>query len=100
MALAETLSDRMKEYESNTQIKLIKKLPVIVRLDGRSFSKFTKGFEKPFDIEISDIFQKVTLALRKDITNLKADEIGKDKFELDIDIPIFKDNRDYIERYL
>lgn len=81
MALAETLSDRIKEYESNTQIKLIKKLPVIVRLDGRSFSKFTKGFEKPFDVEISDIFQKVTLALRKDIANAKfiysqSDEIS------------------------
>lgn len=81
MALAETLSDRMKEYESNTQTKLIKKLPVIIRLDGRSFSKFTKGFEKPFDLEISDIFQKVSLELRKDIENAKfiysqSDEIS------------------------
>ena len=81
MALADTLSDRMKEYESNTQTKLIKKLPVIIRLDGRSFSKYTKGFTKPFDIELSYILQDVALELRKEIENAKfiysqSDEIS------------------------
>lgn len=79
--IAKTLSDRMKEYESTTQTKLIKKLPVIIRLDGRSFSKFTKGFEKPFDIDLSDIFQRVALQLRKDVEGVKfiysqSDEIS------------------------
>lgn len=45
MSMALSLSDRMKEYESQTQTKLIKKLPVIIRLDGRKFSHFTRGFE-------------------------------------------------------
>lgn len=81
MALTQTLSDRMKEYELNTQTKLIKKLPVIIRLDGRSFSKFTKGFDKPFDVDLSEIFQKVALELRKEIENAKfiysqSDEIS------------------------
>ncbi len=81
MSITATLSDRMKEYESQTQIKLIKKLPVIIRIDGRGFSKFTKGFEKPFDIELSKIFQKVTLELCKSIDNIKfaysqSDEIS------------------------
>ena len=81
MALADTLSDRIKEYESNTQTKLIKKLPVIIRLDGRSFSKYTNGFTKPFDIELSYILQDVALELRKEIENAKfiysqSDEIS------------------------
>ena len=54
---ASSLSDRMKEYELVSQTKLIKKLPVIIRLDGRGFSKFTRGFEKPVDKELSTIFQ-------------------------------------------
>lgn len=79
--VAGTLSDRMKEYESNTQFKLVKKLPVIIRIDGRSFSKFTKGFEKPFDLDLSKIFQDVALALRKEIPGVKfiysqSDEIS------------------------
>ena len=65
MSMALSLSDRMKEYESQTQTKLIKKLPVIIRLDGRKFSHFTRGFEKPFDDDLSDIFQKVALDLRQ-----------------------------------
>lgn len=79
--IASTLSDRMKEYESVSQTKLIKKLPVIIRLDGRGFSKFTRGFEKPFDKELSTIFQNVALGLRKTIGNVKfiysqSDEIS------------------------
>ena len=69
--IASSLSDRMKEYELVSQAKLIKKLPVIIRLDGRGFSKFTRGFEKPFDKELSTIFQNVALGLRKTIGNVK-----------------------------
>lgn len=81
MSMALSLSDRMKEYESQTQTKLIKKLPVIIRLDGRKFSKFTKGFEKPFDEDLSMIFQIVALELRKRVDNVKfiysqSDEIS------------------------
>ena len=71
MAIVKSLSDRMKEYENQTQNKLIKKLPVIIRIDGRGFSKFTRGFEKPFDKELSTIFQVVALELRKSVDNVK-----------------------------
>lgn len=41
---------RMKAYESvETGRSLDPKLPVYARLDGRGFSKFTRGMEKPFD---------------------------------------------------
>jgi tRNA(His) guanylyltransferase len=44
------LGDRMKMYEGiATERKLIPLLPIMVRLDGRSFSKFTKGMKKPYD---------------------------------------------------
>lgn len=47
----QTLGDRMKEYEKSSEsiAKIAPYLPYIVRLDGRSFSKFTSGFHKPFD---------------------------------------------------
>lgn len=43
------LGDRMKQYEQVTQVRLIRRMPVILRLDGKSFHRFTRGFKKPFD---------------------------------------------------
>ena len=45
-----TLGDRMKEYYENiTRNKLTRRTPVIIRLDGKAFHTFTRGFDKPFD---------------------------------------------------
>lgn len=43
------LGDRMKGYENITRNHLISRMPVVLRLDGKSFHTFTRGFEKPFD---------------------------------------------------
>lgn len=43
------LAKRMKEYESVSRTKLINRLPVVLRLDGKTFHSFTKNFQKPFD---------------------------------------------------
>ena len=45
----DSLGDRMKEYEYITRNYLTRKLPVIIRLDGKAFHSFTRGFKKPFD---------------------------------------------------
>ena len=47
-----SLKSRMLSYENVTNTYLTKRVPVIIRLDGRNFHSFTKGFDKPFD----DIF--------------------------------------------
>lgn len=44
------LGTRMKTfYESTPKIHLMHRCPVAIRLDGRAFHTFTKGFQKPFD---------------------------------------------------
>ena len=45
----DSLGDRMKIYEYVTRNYLTRKAPVIIRLDGKSFHSFTRGFKKPFD---------------------------------------------------
>ena len=41
---------RMKHYYENIpQNRLVRRMPVIIRLDGRAFHTFTKGLRKPFD---------------------------------------------------
>lgn len=44
-----SLAKRMKQYESVSRSTLVRRMPVIIRLDGRSFHTFTKGFKRPFD---------------------------------------------------
>lgn len=52
------LGDRMKQYEQVTQVRLIRRMPVILRLDGKSFHRFTRGFKKPFDPVMLTAMQK------------------------------------------
>lgn len=51
MASNDSMGDRLKAYEAASENVLIPRLPVILRLDGNSFSRFTEQakFEKPFD---------------------------------------------------
>jgi len=46
---SDALGTRMKKYEYITRTHLIPRMPVIIRLDGKSFHTFTRGFKKPFD---------------------------------------------------
>lgn len=46
----DSLGDRMKTYEAVSRHFLTRRMPVIIRLDGKAFHTFTKGFKKPFDI--------------------------------------------------
>ena len=45
----DALGARMKTYEYVTRNYLTRKLPVIIRLDGKAFHSFTRGFKRPFD---------------------------------------------------
>lgn len=45
----DALGTRMKKYEYVTRTHLVNRCPVIVRIDGKAFHTFTRGFNKPFD---------------------------------------------------
>jgi tRNA(His) 5'-end guanylyltransferase len=46
----DSLGDRMKEfYENRSKTFLPRRVPVIIRLDGKAFHTFTKGFKRPYD---------------------------------------------------
>ena len=45
-----TLGDRMKNnYENISRYYLTRRMPVIIRIDGKAFHTFTRGLKKPFD---------------------------------------------------
>jgi tRNA(His) 5'-end guanylyltransferase len=50
MAIRDELGQRMKTYyEEVPKFKLMRRTPVAIRIDGKAFHTFTRGFEKPFD---------------------------------------------------
>jgi tRNA(His) 5'-end guanylyltransferase len=48
------LGDRIKQYESEYETIIPRESHLIVRIDGHHFSSFTKGFNKPFDVALSN----------------------------------------------
>lgn len=50
MPVHDDLGCRMKTfYEQIPKTKLMRRCPVAIRIDGRAFHTFTRGFQKPFD---------------------------------------------------
>lgn len=58
---------RMKKYEYVTRNYLTCRTPVIIRLDGRAFRSFTRGFEKPFDELLTKSMQETMRYLCENI---------------------------------
>lgn len=64
----DSLGDRIKgNYENRSKTYLMRRTPVIIRLDGCHFHSWTKGFEKPFDKRLMEAMQEATLELCKNI---------------------------------
>lgn len=62
------LAKRMKKYyEEVPKTKLIRRMPVCIRLDGKSFHTFTEGFQTPFDEVLLKTMQETMLYLCKNI---------------------------------
>lgn len=61
--LSVSLGDRIKSYEKRFQSYISEQEYVVIRLDGDSFSKFTKGFRKPFDKILVETMNRTTKAL-------------------------------------
>lgn len=50
MPINDELGTRMKEfYEGVPKTRLVRRMPVAIRIDGKAFHTFTRGFQKPFD---------------------------------------------------
>ena len=56
----DALGNRMKGYEKWDSKKAVPFLPVIARLDGRGFSRLTKGMKRPYDVAFVDCMKNTT----------------------------------------
>lgn len=73
------LGDRMKMYEKIPQQGLTPKVPVIIRVDGRSFHTFTKNMKKPFDSGLSYAMIKSAENVAKEMQGFKLAYVQSDE---------------------
>ncbi len=90
--------DRMKIYEGlEAGRRLMKLLPVVARLDGKNFSKFTKGMERPFDPVYADAMDRLAVWLVGEtgasLGYCQSDEISLVWYSADYGSQIFHDGR-------
>jgi tRNA(His) guanylyltransferase len=78
----DALGGRMKEqYEDRTRYLLPRRTFSIIRLDGKAFHTFTRGFDRPFDKDLMFIMDQTAKALCREIQGAKlaytqSDEIS------------------------
>lgn len=76
-----SLGDRMKDYERLTSPYLSPLLPICVRIDGKRFSRWTRGLERPWDERMANCMIAVTEGL-VDITNARIGYTQSDEITL------------------
>lgn len=92
------LGNRMKMYEfQETKRRFIPLLPVCVRLDGKNFSKFTRGLERPYDKRLSLLMENTTSHLIMETNALigytQSDEISLIFYSDNVKSSIFYDGK-------
>ena len=92
------LGDRMKSYEQKEAgRRFMSLLPVCARIDGKGFSKFTKGLDRPYDRGMSEIMSKTMAYLTQEtqasIGYTQSDEISLVWYSPNAKSQIFFDGR-------
>lgn len=75
----DSLGDRMKEYEVVPDNYLVRRLPVIGRVDGKAFHTLTKGLEKPWDARFVACMQRTAAEVSKQLQGCQLVYVASDE---------------------
>ena len=79
----DSLGDRMKShYENIPKTHLTRREPVIIRIDGKAFHTFTRGFQRPFDNILIESMQETMKYLCENIQGCKLGYCQSDEISL------------------
>jgi tRNA(His) 5'-end guanylyltransferase len=78
-----SLNKRMKEnYENRSKTYLARRVPVIIRLDGKAFHTLTKGLKRPYDEIFRNTMNETTKYLCENIQGCKIGYTQSDEITL------------------
>ena len=75
------LETRMVGYDQANQTHLIKRMPAIIRVDGRAFHTLTKGLQ-PFDKDFMSAMESTAQVLLKEISTARFAYVQSDEISL------------------
>lgn len=74
------IGDRMKaNYEHRARRYLVRRMPVIVRVDGRAFHTYTRDFDKPFDHDLVAAMIAAAVATASEMQGFKLGYVQSDE---------------------
>ena len=78
-----SLGNRMKQnYEDISRYKLTRRMPAIIRLDGKAFHSLTRGLNRPYDENFRKCMAITAISLCKQIQNVKLAYCQSDEISL------------------
>lgn len=78
-----SLNDRMKNnYENRSKTYLTRRMPVIIRIDGKAFHTLTRGLNRPFDEILHEAMNYTMQYLCKNIQGCKLGYTQSDEITL------------------
>ena len=78
----DSLGDRTKGYENISRIYLTRRTPIVIRIDGKAFHTFTRGFARPFDDVLVKSMQNTAKYLCENIMGCKLAYTQSDEISL------------------
>jgi tRNA(His) guanylyltransferase len=75
----DSLGDRMKRYEATTRFLLPKRTYTILRVDGRAFHTFTRGLDRPYDLNFIKYMDDVAFDLCSQIPGAQFAYVQSDE---------------------
>jgi len=86
----DSLGDRMKDHENRTRYFLPKRIFGLLRIDGKAFHTYTRGFQKPFDEELIEDMNLTAKYLCENIQGARFGYVQSDEITI-----LFTDYYDY-----
>lgn len=77
-----SLGDRMKEYENVTNATLYKRMPIILRIDGRAFHTLTSFMEDPFDENFISLMNKTMIEVFESLPDATLGYVESDEISI------------------
>jgi tRNA(His) guanylyltransferase len=76
------IGGRMKGYENCWRIHLPKRMPIIIRVDGKAFHSYTSGCKKPVDENLVNCMDETAKHLCKNIQGSQVAYIQSDEISI------------------
>ena len=78
----DNLGDRIKGYEDVNRIHLTRRMPMIIRVDGKAFHTLTRDIDKPFDDKFISAMLYTAKYLCEHVQNVKLAYVQSDEISL------------------